>query len=161
MARHRLACAVVFVLTCATTAGCGDPDESIASASATATVDEAHTPPPAVMQAAQRFYQSGTVSGQVEWIRTTTQKAASLTQAQHGARDIPIYVAQAHGQFRLDNVSRPLGAESPEGTVLLTYFPVEGDPPEGASGLQLSSTPTDLSPFGHGGTFAPTPPRPS
>lgn len=110
--------------------------------------------------AIQRLYQSGTLTGSVEWVRTTTHRAASVTQAQAGAKDIPIYVLQARGHFRLDNVPRPSsGAKSPEGTVLLTFFPVEEDRPEGASGLQLSSTVTDLSPFGEVSTFDPPPPR--
>ena len=153
--------ALLLVLTCAPIAGCADGSRAVnpSTSSPSSSLAQYSAPPAAVLAATQRLYQSGTLSGRVEWIRTTTQRAASLTQAQPGAKDIPIYVLQARGQFRLDNVPRPSGAKSPEGTVLLTFFPVEGNPPEGASGLQLSSTFTDLSPFGEVSTFDPPPPR--
>jgi hypothetical protein len=155
--------ALLLVLTCAPIAGCADGSRAVnpSTSSPSSSLVQYSAPPAAVRAATQGLYQSGTVRGRVEWVRTTTQRAASLTQVQPGARDIPIYVLEARGQFRLDNVPRPSsGAKSPEGTVLLTFFPVEGNPPEGASGLQLSSTFTDLSPFGEVSTFDPPPPRP-
>jgi len=153
--------ALLFLLTCATVTGCADGSRAggPSASSPSSSLVQYSAPPAAVVAAAQRLYQSGTLSGRVEWVRTTTQRAARLTQAQPGARDIPIYVLQARGQFRLDNVPRPPGAKSPEGTVLVTFFPLEGDPPEGASGLQLSSTVTDLSPFGEVSTFDPPSPQ--
>jgi hypothetical protein len=161
MTRRAQAFALLFLLTLATVVGCADRSRQAIPAGSSHTSDlvQYSPPPAAVVAAAQRLYQSGSVSGVVEWTLTTTQKAASVTQAQPGTRDIPIYVIQARGQFRLDNVPRPHGAKSPEGTVLLTFFPLEGDPPEGASGLQLSSTATDLSPFGEVNTFNPPAPR--
>ena len=146
--------ALVLALVCLGIAGCAT---SGAAAETSPTTFPTETvigravkvsAPPAVMAAVKSAQRSGDVQGPVQWTRSTTQKAATLTQAQPGDRAVPIYVVQMQGRFRLDTAPRPPGAHSPEGTVLTVFVPIEGDPPQGASGLQLAYRATDLSPFG-------------
>jgi hypothetical protein len=91
MTRRTQALTLLFVLTCATVVGCADRSRQAnpAGSSHSSSLVQHHPPPAAVVAATRRLYQSGTVSGVVEWTLTTTQRTLRVTQAQPGARDIP------------------------------------------------------------------------
>jgi hypothetical protein len=103
--------------------------------------------PKAVLDAVANARTSGPVQGVVQWVETTTQKAAALTSAGPGSPDVPIYIVQIQGDFVLDAAPRPKGAASPTGTVLRTFVPI-GDPDQGGGGGSLTSSVADLSPYG-------------
>ena len=91
MTRRTQILALLLVLTCAPLVGCADGSRPAnpTGSSASSSLVQYTAPPAAVVAATQRLYQSGSVSGDVEWTLTTTQKAARVTQAQPGARTSP------------------------------------------------------------------------
>lgn len=153
-----------LMLACVGLAGCGAepgptgvthlPGQTAAQPSGSVTSEPA--PPQAVMDAAKNALQSGRVVGPVEWVLGTLQDAEGLTSRGPSvpvADDVPVYLVQVRGEFRLDSAPRPSGARSPEGTVMLLYFPVTPDPQAGNSGMSLTEVAVDLSAVGPVHTF--------
>ena len=124
-----------------------------ASPSATQTTTAAVPAP--VMKAVARARSDGQIEGPVEWISTTTQRAAAIDHTGPAEPDVPIYAVQIKGRFTLDNAPRPMAAaRSPHGTVLVVFIPI-GNPDRGGAGVSLAESTVDLSLYGTVHTFAP------
>lgn len=137
-------------------AACGQvapAPSDFASPSATQTATAAVPAP--VMKAVARARSDGQIEGPVEWISTTTQRAAAIDHTGPAEPDVPIYAVQIRGRFTLDNVPRPSGAQSPHGTVLVVFIPIENSD-QGGVGLTLTESTVDLSLYGTVHTFAPS-----
>jgi len=148
---------LVIAAAASTLAACGQVATAPSdTASSSATRTAAVTVPAAVMKAVARARSDGQIVGLVEWISTTTQRAAAIDHAGPAEPDVPIYAVQMRGSFILDNAPRPMGAAcSPHGTVLVLFFPIENSD-RGGSGLTLTEATVDLSLYGNVHTFAPS-----
>jgi len=125
--------------------------ERFAPSTATAS---AIAPPAAVLQAVAEAKTEGTVSGPVEWVRTTSQKVAALSHDGPGSPDIPIYAVHLSGHFVLNSAFVPPGGKIPTGTELVVFIPVASTD-QGGDGVLLNDGPIDLSPYGEVHTFQP------
>jgi len=124
-------------------------------ASPSATQTAAAAVPAPVMKAVARARSDGQIEGPVEWISTTTRRAAAIDHTGPAGPDVPIYAVQMRGRFTLDMTPRPVGAQSPSGTVLVVFIPIE-DSDQGGVGLTLTESTVDLSLYGTVHTFAPS-----
>ena len=125
------------------------------TASSSATRTAADAVPAPVMKALARARSDRQIVGPVEWISTTTQRAAAIEHTGPAEPDVPIYAVQMRGRFILDNAPRPMAAaRSPHGTVLVMFIPI-GNSDQGGSGLTLTESPVDLSLYGTSGAHAP------
>ena len=140
-------------LLAVTVAACASAGSGVGS-SGSAPLATASVPPAAVVEAVAHARTDGTMTGLVEWVKTTTRTAAAITHDGPGSADIPIYVVQIHGHFVLDEVPRPKGATSPSGTDLVLFVPIPNND-NGGAGVSLRHTPVDLSPYGTVHTFQP------
>jgi len=137
-------------------AACGQvaPASSDTASPSTTQTATAAVPAP-VMKAVARARSDGHIEGPVEWISTTTQRAAAIDHTGPAEPDVSIYAVQIRGRFTLDNVPRPSGAQSPHGTVLVVFIPIENSD-QGGSGLTLTESTVDLSLYGTVHTFTPS-----
>ena len=148
---------LVIAAAASTLAACGQVATTPSdTARPSATQTAAATVPAAVMKAVARARSDGQIVGPVEWISTTTQRAAAIDHTGPAEPDVPIYAVQMRGRFTLDNAPRPMGAaRSPHGTVLVLFIPIENFD-RGGSGLTLTEATVDLSRYGNVHTFAPS-----
>jgi len=140
-------------LLAVTLAACASAGSGVGSSASTAQAT-AQVPPAPVVEAVAQARTKGTVTGLVEWVKTTTRTAAAITRDGPGSADVPIYAVQIHGHYVLEPVPRPPGATSPSGTDLVVFVPIPNND-NGGAGVLLTHTPVDLSPYGTFHTFQP------
>ena len=148
---------LLIAASASTLAACGQVTTTPSdTASPRATQTAAPAVPAPVIKAVAQARSDGQIEGPVEWISTTTQRAAAIDHLGPAEPDVPIYAVQMRGRFTLDNAPRPMGAaRSPHGTVLVLFIPIENFD-RGGSGLTLTEATVDLSRYGNVHTFAPS-----
>lgn len=106
--------------------------------------DSSDSIPAEVLVAAHAAARTGTVTGPVQWIQTTTSTYYAGSPDPLAARNIPIYVVQLTGGFILDTAPRPRpDAPAPHGSWNRTIIPLTPQQDFGGAG-ELTHDPKDL-----------------